>query len=321
MKIIYQALAALLLTVSFFSVFGEERKEFIHKYRQIAVREMERTGIPASIKLAQGILESGCGVSELALQANNHFGIKCHNWEGASFHMDDDEANECFRKYTHPEQSWKDHSEFLTSRPRYAGLFELAATDYRGWAKGLKAAGYATNPKYAEMLIKIIEEEELFRYDHPVKKQLLADARAQKPASHVQTATPAAVKHTVKSPVDYRLREEMINGLICIKIKEEDKLDHIARYYSIKIHKLKTFNDLHGRELTPGEYLFLQKKKNKAARGYEFHRVKAGEKLLHISQQYGVRLKSLMKYNHLEATTPLQEGDRIFLRAKDKMTL
>ncbi len=316
MKTIYRALAIFLLTVLFFPVYGEERKEFIHKYKQIAVREMERTGIPASIKLAQGILESGCGISELARQANNHFGIKCHNWEGDSFHMDDDEANECFRKYTHPEQSWQDHSEFLTSRPRYAGLFELAATDYQGWAKGLKAAGYATNPKYAEMLIKIIEEEELFHYDRPVKKQAIAEARAQQSSTNQRTGAKSAVRQADNRLADYRQREEMINGLTCMEIKSGDKLENIARYYDLKTKKLIAFNDLPGSILTPGDYFFLQKKKNKAARGYEFHRVKAGEDLRSIAQRYGVKLKSLVKFNHLDADTPLQEGEKIYLRRK-----
>ena len=133
---------------------ADKRKEFIRKYKHIAIREMERTGIPASITLAQGILESGCGESELAVNANNHFGIKCHEtWNGDTYTMDDDTRDECFRKYKNIEQSWIDHSDFLTSRPRYAGLFSIPTTDYKAWAKGLKAAGYATNPQYATRVI------------------------------------------------------------------------------------------------------------------------------------------------------------------------
>ena len=160
-----------LLLISF-NVMADKRKEFIRKYKHIAIREMERTGIPASITLAQGILESGCGESELAVNANNHFGIKCHEtWNGDTYTMDDDTRDECFRKYKNIEQSWIDHSDFLTSRPRYAGLFSIPTTDYKAWAKGLKAAGYATNPQYANMLIKIIEEEELYKFDRSIKRR------------------------------------------------------------------------------------------------------------------------------------------------------
>lgn len=143
---------------------------YIKKYKDLAIQEMDRTGIPASIKLAQGILESGCGRSELSINANNHFGIKCHDWSGPSFKKDDDRKNECFRKYKSPEQSWVDHSNFLTSRSRYSFLFELPKTNYKGWAKGLKKAGYATAPDYAQKLIRIIEEEKLFIYDRPGKR-------------------------------------------------------------------------------------------------------------------------------------------------------
>ena len=235
-----------LLLISF-NVMADKRKEFIRKYKHIAIREMERTGIPASITLAQGILESGCGESELAVNANNHFGIKCHEtWNGDTHTMDDDTRDECFRKYKNIEQSWIDHSDFLTSRPRYAGLFSIPTTDYKAWAKGLKAAGYATNPQYANMLIKIIEK--------------------------------------------------------------------IAGYYGIKLKKLLQYNDKSSSTLDPGQLVFLKKKKSKAARGYEFHRVKAGDTMYSISQQYGVRLKNLCRFNYLSADSPLTEGEKIYLR-------
>ena len=159
MKTLY-TLFILTLVVLSTNVQADVRKKYIAKYKATAIEEMKKTGIPASISLAQGILESGNGMSELAVYANNHFGIKCHEWKGASYNMDDDAKDECFRKYKNADESWKDHSEFLTGRPRYAALFKLKKDDYKGWAKGLKAAGYANNPKYAELLIKIIEEEE-----------------------------------------------------------------------------------------------------------------------------------------------------------------
>lgn len=300
-----------ILSVLTLSVSAESRKDFIRKYKHIAVREMERTGIPASIKLAQGILESGCGKSELSVCANNHFGIKCHDWVGPSFHMDDDTTDECFRKYEDPEDSWVDHSEFLLSRPRYATLFELRTTDYKAWAKGLKAAGYATNPKYADMLIKIIEEEHLYQYDHQVKhpaagQEVLASARK---AGAVNQSTATALT------VNYRKREEMKNGLICLEIKEGDSFENIARYYNIKLKKLLAYNDKTDTSLEIGQYVYLKKKKSKAAKGYEFHRVKKGDTLYLISQTYGVRLKNLVKYNYISSDTPLVEGEKIYLRS------
>lgn len=289
------------------------RQEFVRKYKHIAVREMERTGIPASISLAQGILESACGQSELARKAHNHFGIKCHNdWTGATYHMDDDAKNECFRKYRNPEQSWIDHSEFLTTRPRYAGLFQLPATDYKAWARGLKAAGYATNPQYADLLIKIIEEEGLHQYDHAVKPRRGLTITADQFAEHVGGATST----TTTSSSGYRNREEMRNGIICIEAKAGDSYQQIASYYGIKVKKLLQYNDKTDNSLRTGEIVYLKKKKTQAARGYEFHRVKPGDTLYGIAQQYGVRLKSLLKNNYLDADSRLMEGEKVYLRKK-----
>lgn len=309
---IFNLLVTGLLLLLSLSSQADSRKEFIRKYKHIAVREMERTGIPASITLAQGILESGCGESELAIHANNHFGIKCHNeWEGKTYFMDDDEEDECFRKYKTPEQSWIDHSEFLTSRPRYAGLFNLPTTDYKAWAKGLKAAGYATNPKYAEMLIKIIEEEELYKYDHPIKR--LAGSI---PSITVDEFAESVSSQNRPGNVSYRNREEMRNGILCIEAIPGDSYGKIAQYYGIKLKKLLSYNDKKDSSLKTGQLVFLKKKKTRAARGYEFHRVKAGDNLYDISQQYGVRLKNLVNYNYLTADSPLTEGEKIFLRKK-----
>ncbi len=224
-----------LLLISF-NVMADKRKEFIRKYKHIAIREMERTGIPASITLAQGILESGCGESELAVNANNHFGIKCHEtWNGDTYTMDDDTRDECFRKYKNIEQSWIDHSDFLTSRPRYAGLFSIPTTDYKAWAKGLKAAGYATNPQYANMLIKIIEEEELYKFDRSIKKTgyTAVTITAEEFAQSVAT-------QDHPSNTNYRNREEMRNGIICIETMPGDSFEKIAGYYGIKLKKIIT---------------------------------------------------------------------------------
>lgn len=310
-RFIFNLILISLLLFAFFDSKADSRKEFIRKYKNIAIREMERTGIPASITLAQGILESGCGKSELATNANNHFGIKCHDWEGDSYTMDDDEKDECFRKYKNPEQSWIDHSEFLISRPRYAGLFSLKTTDYKAWAKGLKAAGYATNPQYAELLINIIEEEELYKYDRLIKHPL-----GSAPTISVEKFAESVASQTRPGNVSYRNREEMRNGIICIEAIEGDSFDKIAGYYGIKLKKLLQYNDKKQADLQPGQIVYLKRKKTKAARGYEFHRVRAGENLYDISQKYGVRLKNITRYNYLSEDSPLTEGEKIFLRKK-----
>ncbi|MCX4290237.1 MAG: glucosaminidase domain-containing protein [Odoribacter sp.] len=311
MNITSGILILLLSSLITFNVQGQSRKDFILKYKHIAIQEMERTGIPASITLAQGIFESGCGMSQLSQEANNHFGIKCHDWEGPTYHMDDDAENECFRKYDHPEQSWIDHSEFLTSRPRYAGLFKIPSTDYKAWAKGLKAAGYATNPQYAERLIKIIEEEQLYLYDHKVKHPTGTPAKTT-PIEKVEKNIPAAKK----TLVNYHKREEIKNGIPCIEIKAGDTFSALSNYYGIKLKKLMAYNDKKDSSLAVGQYVFLKRKKIRAARGYEFHRVKAGENLYLISQMYGVRLKSLVVFNYINADTPLEAGEKIYLRKR-----
>lgn len=313
MKGLLKFIVTVSLLLGYLGVMADSRKDFIRKYRHIAVREMERTGIPASISLAQGILESGCGASELAVKANNHFGIKCHNeWQGPTYIMDDDQKNECFRKYKNPEQSWIDHSDFLTSRSRYAGLFNLKTTDYKAWAKGLKAAGYATNPQYAHLLIKIIEEEELYKYDRHIKHP----TGGALPRTAGNKPSPKTVPPTPPDPANYHKREEMRNGITCIEATSGDSYDEIANYYNIKIKKLLKYNDKTDTELNAGELVYLKQKKAKAARGYEFHRVKTGDDLYRISQSYGVRLKSLLRYNYLRADSPLTEGEKIFLRKK-----
>lgn len=311
---ILKALFTGILILAYYSGQADSRKEFIRKYKNIAISEMERTGIPASITLAQGILESGCGSSELAVNANNHFGIKCHDWTGDTYTMDDDEKNECFRKYNHPEESWIDHSEFLISRPRYAGLFNLKTTDYKAWAKGLKAAGYATNPQYAHLLIKIIEEEELYKYD-----RLIQRPTGDKPTISREEAIAHIPPQETVEQTSYRNREEIRNGIICIQAVSGDTYYKIATYYDINLNKLLKYNDKTDTNLRIGDIVYLKRKKTRAARGYEFHRVKGGESLYDISQQYGVRLKNLCKYNYTQADSELTEGEKIYLRKKNSL--
>lgn len=310
-RIIFNVLfASVLLALSSLS-YAQSRREFVQQYKHIAIREMERTGIPASITLAQGILESACGESELARKANNHFGIKCHDWTGDTYTMDDDAKDECFRKYKHPEQSWIDHSEFLLSRPRYAGLFRLKSTDYKAWARGLKAAGYATNPKYADLLIRIIEEERLHQYDRYIKHPVGGGGELSMELKPVR-----GHGHHGHEESGYRKREEMRNGILCIEARAGDSYAKIADYYGIKVKRLMQYNDRSDAALPVGQMVYLKRKKSRAARGYEFHRVKPGDDLYGISQQYGVRLKNLCRNNYLSPETQLNEGEKIYLRKK-----
>ncbi len=312
-RIIFNVLfASALLALSSLS-YAQSRREFVQQYKHIAIREMERTGIPASITLAQGILESACGESELARKANNHFGIKCHDWTGDTYTMDDDAKDECFRKYKHPEQSWIDHSEFLLSRPRYAGLFRLKSTDYKAWARGLKAAGYATNPKYADLLIRIIEEERLHQYDRYIKHPVGGGGEL---SMELKPVRGHGHGHHGHEESGYRKREEMRNGILCIEARAGDSYAKIADYYGIKVKRLMQYNDRSDAALPVGQMVYLKRKKSRAARGYEFHRVKPGDDLYGISQQYGVRLKNLCRNNYLSPETQLNEGEKIYLRKK-----
>ncbi|MGB5243035.1 MAG: glucosaminidase domain-containing protein [Lutimonas sp.] len=206
---------------------------YIDNYKDIAVRKMIEYKIPASITLAQGVLESGNGRSELTKKANNHFGIKCHKgWDGKKVHHDDDEKHECFRKYNHPEESFDDHSMFLTSRSRYAGLFELDSDDYKAWAKGLKNAGYATDRKYPDKLIKIIEDYKLYQYDDIV------------------LGVDNSKKRTRKK------EEELVSNNYVI-VNKGDTLYSIAKNNSTTVERIKALNSLTDNNLNIGQKIYL----------------------------------------------------------------
>jgi len=278
------------------------RKAYIAKYKKLAIAEMKRTGIPASITLAQGLLESGNGNSTLATKARNHFGIKCHDWTGPSIRIDDDEKDECFRKYKDPYQSYKDHSKFLTTRSRYAFLFKLKPTDYKGWAKGLKKAGYATNPRYAHMLIDIIEEEELYLFDKGSKRRK---------SSHTEKSK------FEKSLGDLDLRLEVANGVHFIKVIKGDTFYNLEKNMGVSRAKLLKYNELPKNYILGiNQILYFHKKRNKAARGYNFHLAKSGETLYDIAQEYCVKLKKIRKFNGFSKRHKISEGDRIYLRKR-----
>lgn len=281
------------------------RQQYIEQWKDVAVEQMHQYGIPASIKLAQGILESADGNSMLARQANNHFGIKCHGWSGPGVYKDDDAKNECFRKYRNARESFNDHSEFLM-KPRYADLFRLKPTDYKGWAHGLKKAGYATNPKYPQLLIRIIEENNLDQYDKQVKGRRPAVDRGPKPDSGNDVPV-------IEYSVGYR---EMItdNNVKFVFAKSGDTYKSIAEAMNLHKWQLLKYNDTDkNRTLVEGERVYIKPKRNKA-KSSDHHIVQEGQTLREISQLHAVKLKRLMKYNDLPENPALQQGQNVKLR-------
>ena len=312
MKILLYTLLALILFSRSEAQLPDQRiskEEYIEKYKEIAIEQMNLYSIPASITLAQGILESGNGNSLLATEANNHFGIKCHKeWNGPTYHMDDDEANECFRRYENPDESYRDHSLFLTTRPRYSFLFELDISDYTGWAHGLKTAGYATNPNYANLLIKNIEEFELYKADPNHRQNLIA---AKETVPNNINSSDEDFEGIVLYTGNRKVYKH--NGVRFIYAKSGDTFKSIAADTEIAEWQLRKYNDLKKKDkLTGGQVIYVQAKKNKARES--FHIVQPGETLYGISQQHAIRLKKLCQYNTLERDAILYPDQKIKLR-------
>lgn len=287
-------LLAVLTAIIALNISAQKRNrayiEYINKYDEIAVYQMKKYKIPASITLAQGLLESGAGRSELARKSNNHFGIKCgSSWRGPSVRHDDDARNECFRAYYTPIQSYEDHSKFLRNGKRYQFLFDLKITDYRGWAKGLKKAGYATSPTYATKLIQIIEDYELYKYDRK-------STREEKERVY---------KHEIL----------IANGLLYVRAKDGDTFKSIGKDVGISSRKLAKYNDL-GRKypLMEGDIVYL-KKKNKRYNGEKtYHTVKDGDSMHSISQTYGIRLDKLYELNAKDEEYIPTVGDKVWIK-------
>lgn len=288
-------------------------EEYIQLYKDIAIKEMKRSGIPASITLAQGMLESDNGNSRLAKNAKNHFGIKCHdNWKGKGFYMDDDKANECFRTYKSAEESFLDHSDFLLSKQRYSFLFEYKTNDYKSWAKGLKKAGYATNPVYAQKLIEIIEKYQLQYFDSEITAM-------QRPASHYRTSRKQQTDPDFTININARPIFQN-NNVDYILVKKGDTFNKLANELELLNWELYRYNELtKDSMLREGEILYLQPKRRRAERGKDTHIVKAGETSYSISQLYGIKWKQLLKFNHLSDTTHLSTGEILNLRKKKKI--
>jgi LysM repeat protein len=289
------------------------REEYIARYKKLAVKQMKESGIPASIILAQGCLESGNGNSRLSVEGNNHFGIKCHSsWEGERIYHDDDALHECFRKYTSPEQSYSDHSDFLRYRDRYKSLFDLPPTDYKAWAHGLKKAGYATNPEYAERLIKIIEDYELYRYDSGVDIDVPPPTQVEMPR-RIDPATTQGKRSIIIINRDVF----ELNNVQYIVARSNDTYELIAAEYNIKLKRLLAYNDVaSGATPEKGQPVYLQKKKRKAGKLQPIHIANSNETLWQIAQRYAVRLSSVEKYNLMQEGQQPQEGQEIYLRKK-----
>lgn len=331
---------------SFWEELGDEKVyTYIQKYQHIAIAEMDRMGIPASIKMAQGILESGSGLSQLAQKGNNHFGIKCGGkWDGDTYYAwDDEEAKSCFRVYESAEECYIAHSEFLTDPKkdyRYGPLFELEKTDYKGWANGLQKAGYATSKTYAKKLISVIERYELFKLDYlttqmyvvtdeELERELgivkeepltLFDQIRQEDKDSVNTDEIIIVSDPLGSGADIEvvnltLNKFKINELNAVFVQPGDDIQKVAKRYKYKDKKLSKYNELPaGTLLKPGRYIFLEKKAKKYEGLYPTYLCKEGESLWEISQRYGVRVKWLQKLNPKYKKTNPPKGTRIFLK-------
>ncbi len=297
---------------------------YIEQYKNLAIDQMQRHRIPASITLAQGLLESAAGQSRLARVANNHFGIKASSdWNGPVVLADDDKRNERFRKYNSVDESYEDHSAFL-QRSRYSPLFELKITDYKGWARTLRKCGYATNPRYADHLIEIIERYDLAQYDQPgsevkQKKEKKQKQKRQKKQKSGGIKMPKASERTQEISHDYLLNHQlgMVNGAYYIIVQPGDNLQSIAKATGRDIYKLCRYNEILKagvEEVTPGQIIYLTKKSdaNPEMNG-KYHIVQYGESMYDISQRYGVKLKSLYKMNGLSRKYQARVGDRIVL--------
>ncbi|MDD2196200.1 MAG: glucosaminidase domain-containing protein, partial [Bacteroidales bacterium] len=266
-------------------------------------------GVPASIILAQGLLESGSGNSTLAVKANNHFGIKCHKtWTGPRIYHDDDARGECFRKYRTPEKSYKDHSEFLRGARRYAFLFDLNPTDYKGWAYGLKKAGYATDPQYPKKLIRIIEEHKLYALDSGVE---------------ISIESPTKGMGEEIDPENFSIdifnqrKLYMKNRIKYIIVQSGDTYENLTRDLELMPWQLANYNEIErGTKLKEGQELFIQPKRRKAEVNHQLHITEEGETMYDISQMYGVRLKWLYRRNRIEQGAEPVAGEKIYLRGK-----
>ncbi|MDR1809917.1 MAG: glucosaminidase domain-containing protein [Prevotella sp.] len=275
-------------------------EDYLEKYKSLAIKHMKDYKVPASITLGQGLLESGAGLSDLSQKTNNHFGIKCSgDWKGPCVTAKDDTPYDKFRKYGKVEDSYEDHSRFLAEKSRYRFLFDLNITDYAGWARGLQKAGYATDKAYANKLIKLIEDYELYRYDKTDKK------KSQKEMEKELTADYKTYRH----------QPYKTGGLVYVVAQEDDSYEAIALEFGFKVKDLYKYNEVpEDFPLQPGNLVYFEKKKKKADKPYYEHEVKIGESMHSISQLYGIRVENLYKMNRKDSEYVPTEGDVLKLR-------
>ncbi|MDR1582090.1 MAG: glucosaminidase domain-containing protein [Prevotellaceae bacterium] len=298
----------LLFVFSSTNIFAQGAKsEYINKYKEVAIEQMKKSGVPASIILGQACLESAYGKSSLAVKGKNHFGIKCHSsWNGEKIYHDDDLVGECFRKYKTDRESFADHSDFLRYNKRYSSLFDLTPTDYKSWAHGLKKAGYATNPKYAESLIKVIEDNKLYLYDKNIE---------------IQIPSPVMLEKIEFENFVIQLNRKIFtrNKVKYVIANEGDSFESIAEEFKLTKRQLLRYNDLNRKsKISAGQELYIKPKKKRSDPHFPIHVVQENETMQQISQQYAVKLKSLYRYNKMKSGDVPVEGQEIFMRNKMK---
>lgn len=300
-SVISFAMLVLTLMASAQARWNQQYQQYIDQYKDVAIAQMLRWHVPASITLAQGLLESGAGQSTLATKGNNHFGIKCHDWTGRTIRRDDDRPDECFRAYDSAYDSYEDHSRFLATGQRYKSLFSLKKTDYKGWANGLKAAGYATNPRYASILIELIQLYKLYQYDTAGSYDRMLVEHAQ------STGADGQPLHAIY----------VYNNNYYVYVRAGDTFRSIADEIGISYRKLARYNERDKHDaLQTGEVVWLKKKQKRAPKEYKnrHHFVRAGESMYSIAQKYGIRLKSLYKMNNLTPEYSIRVGDELRVR-------
>ncbi len=303
-----------IITLSAAPSYGQQhritRQEYIKKYKDIAIAHQQKYGIPASITMAQGILESDSGNSLLSRGSNNHFGIKCKShWTGRTFTYTDDAPDECFRAYGSVEESYADHADFLESSPRYGSLFDLSTTDYEGWAKGLKRAGYATAPDYAERLIKLIEDNKLYQLDTKGGRGEYAEAHVEERLIEERLAGEGA---KAVDPNSYRVSISSYNGYnlyrtnVCLYTvaKDGDSFETLAARFELSPKRLRRNNDMKSGSLVAGDVVYLERKGSEWGGNSHSHEVAAGETMRIMSQMYGVRERSLRSLNGMKSGEP-----------------
>lgn len=309
------AISSLTLTAQRISV-----EEYIEQFKDVAINEMKRSGVPASITLAQGILESENGNSELVKKSNNHFGIKCKStWTGESVTHDDDANGECFRKYTSADESYKDHSDFLKANKRYGSLFDLDPEDYAGWARGLKKAGYATNPRYPELLIKYVEQYQLQQYtlialnkDPQITDIAKAEENTKTMPVDAAVVQPLVENNLANASIDYG-KITSINNSKCVLAKKGTSLLVIANKHNVSLGILMDFNDMtEDGLLAKDQFIYLQKKSEAGEK--EYYIAEPGETLYDVAQNTGMQLKSLLEYNDLKADSKVNAKTKLFLQ-------